>query len=439
MVTYKHHRSSERIRNRMHQPAYGPPAPYRFQRDPVRRDLRDPGPGRNPKYLEQRGGRTTYQQFRRGSSVPTVRQASPLDYVHDPLGPSEEMQRYRHYRQMVRLGLLARRLNPLMSTLDVAFQLAYELNWDNPFARWTSDEPGGYAPPPGSQVCCKIGDRASGVVIQGTSSSKCPPTGTFCGLSGQVPMAVNGAPITWTGAGRYLKVFLGPAWQVSPLSWRMSYDQIFQLDRGPSPRPPTPIPIVQGKPGVRLPVYPLAPPLPVMTETLTPPPHYEVSPRQPGPGLKPYQLPSVDVRINPGARKPPGHVPPRDGVHDRVPPDKWRLEKEKKYNFKDKSKIGKFLYGLYDKTTEADEIVDILYDNLPKDKRCRGARDMSSKAYCIWQNLEHLDIGKSIEDLIINHAEDKAWGKFYGYGKKSPFGSQLPGGTQPQIQLSQRI
>lgn len=417
-------------------PSYGPPAPYPFQRE----GPRDPGPSRNPKFLEQRAGRTDYQQFRPGRSVPPIRPTGPLDFMYDPAqSGTEELQRYQHYSKLVRLGLLARRLNPWVSAVDIAFNLAYELDWNQPFGEWLPEHPGGYYPPPGSQLCCRIGDRAEGVNVQQTSSSKCPPTGTFCGLGGQVPNGVDGQVVTQAGAGRYVKIFLGPVKRVSPISFRMSYDQIWQVDRGAAnPKPVLEVPYRQPQVAVRLPVYPLAPPVPAVSETMTPPPHYDVPTRQPGPGLKPYQLPAVEIRISPGPRRPPGHVPPRFGVHDRVPPDKWRLEKEKKYNFKDRTKLGKFLYGLYDKTTEAKDIMDILYDNLPKDKKCGGAKDLSSKSYCVWKNLEHLDIGNAIEDLIKNHVEDKAWGKFFSYGKKSPFGSQLPGGTKPRLQLSQR-
>lgn len=437
MVTYSGHKTKNRIRNRMAAPSYGPPAPYPFQKQPKRSDLRDPGPGRNPKFLEQKGGKTDYQKFRPGRSVPLIRQSQPLEFAYDPLGPSEEMQRYRHYRMMVRLGLMAKRINPFMTALDIAFNVAYELDWNNPFGEWMPEKPGGYEPPPGSQLCCRIGDRTEGVKVQQTSSSNCPPTGTFCGLGGQVPDGVDGQTVTQGGSGRYVKVFFGPVTQISPFSWRMSYDQIWQFDRGATlPRPPLTIPYREPQVAVRLPVYPLAPPAPVMTETFTPPPGYDLAPRAPGPGLKPYQLPAVEIRINPGGSKPPGHIPPRIAVHDRVPP--MRPHKEKKHFLRDRTKIGKFLYGLYDKTTEAKDIIDILYDNLPRDKKCAGAKDLSSKSYCVWKNLEHLDIENAIEDLIKNHIEDKAWGKFYSYGRKSPFGSQLPGGTKPRIQLSQR-
>lgn len=94
------------------------------------------------------------------------------------------------------------------------------------------------------------------------------------------------------------------------------------------------------------------------------------------------------------------------------------------------------LFWLYNGATEADEIVDILYDNLGK--KCKGAKSMSDKAYCIYKNLDSLDIDSAVPDLVWNHIEDKAWGAFFGLGKHAPFGAQLPGGTQPQVQLSRR-
>ncbi|MBW7909591.1 MAG: hypothetical protein H3C50_11870 [Kiritimatiellae bacterium] len=327
-------------------------------------------------------------------------------------------------------------MNPLSFAVTMGFQFAYDLNWNEPVAVIRPPHPGGYQVPPGANECCKIGDRADGVKVQQTSSSKCPPTGTFCGLGGQVPDGVHGEEVIQGGNGRYVKIFLGPATQISPLSWRMSYDQIWQVDRGASnPKPALKIEYRAAERAIAAPLPRLRPAPAALAEYYTPPKdETRVLPRM---SPRPYQRPAIDVRINPrahnrGAR----HVPPVDSLHDLK--QAKRPQKEKKHQLRDRSKFGPLLYALYDKTTEAKDIMDILYNNLPPGKKCSGATDLSSKSYCVWKNLKHLDIEQSIKDLIRNHIEDKAWGKFFSYGKKSPFGSQLPGGTQPQIQLSQR-
>jgi len=84
------------------------------------------------------------------------------------------------------------------------------------------------------------------------------------------------------------------------------------------------------------------------------------------------------------------------------------------------------LSALYDATTEAKDIVDILYDNLGR--KCKGAKSMSDKAYCVWKNLDTLDYDQAVADLIQNHMEDKLYGRIYGtVGSNTPFGSMNPG------------
>lgn len=361
----------------------------------------------------------------------------PPGPLEQPTQPSDRTT-IKTVRQLARLGLMARGINPISFAISMGFQFAYDLNWNEPVAVIRPPHPGGYQVPPGANECCRIGDRADGVKVQQTSSSKCPPTGTFCGIGGQVPDGVHGEEVVQRGNGRYVKIFLGPATQISPLSWRMSYDQIWQVDRGAAnPKPALKIEYKPAEEAISVPLPRLRPPPPAVQERVVP---YKDDTRvlPYGRRQRPYQRPSLDVRISPRSRADSGrrHQPPVEAMHDLKPAN--RPEKEKKYYPRDAKKVGKFVYGLYDKTTEAKDIMDILYDNLPRDKRCAGAKDLSSKSYCVWKNLEHLDIGGAMTDLIKNHVEDKAWGKFFSYGKKSPFGSQLPGGTKPRIELSQR-
>lgn len=433
MATYFSQKSKNRIELR-NPIRYGPPSPYPFQRPlerPGHGDLREPGPGRNPKFLEQRHGKTDYQRFRPGRSVPLI----PPRPAH--MSMSEEMWMYKHRRQLAHLGRRVARMNPYIRMADMAFDLAYSLDWNRPFGEWQSEEAGGYDMSGWTKKC--------GQLVLNTNCA--PPahwqqvsTASLCGTPLQ-PLGQYSGPY---GSDMSVPWFVDAISIGQSVPWmglcteRMHLDEIWTRPRKLSN--PTVVPWVQGRPAIRLPIPVLAPPPPAVQIIDRPDPYDEDKPYEsyPRPYVPPYADPALSVYINPkpgGRRIPPGHVPPVMDYHNNLPPG--RGEKEKKHRIPP-SKAGRFLYGLYDKTTEAKEIVDIMYKNLPKEHRCKGATGMSAKAYCVYKNLEHLDIEQTVEDIIKNHYEDKIWGKFFSLGKKAPFGAQLPGGTQPRIQLSQR-
>lgn len=181
------------------------------------------------------------------------------------------------------------------------------------------------------------------------------------------------------------------------------------------------VPMVRPSPAQPIPLS--APPEPVISETETPAPRDRVRPL-------PYQLPAISV--DPGGNT---DFPP----HNRLPTPS-RIRERKSYGSL-RAALG-VLAKLYDATTEADEIVDILYDRLGT--KCKGARGMAQKANCVYRNLGTLDVKGSIADIVKNHYEDKLWGRIYGtVGKHTDWGSMLPG-TGPTRQpgpitnLSQR-
>lgn len=450
MATYFGHQPAYK-RPRFAGPGYGPPAPYPFQREgPARQDLREPGPSRNPKFLEQRHGRTDYQQFRQQrGSVPQIR---PPHF-----SMSEEMYAYQQKRAMIHLGMRLARLNPTMRVLSYAFDVANMLDWNNP---WGKTHPGeaGYDMT-GWTLCCKIGEGKGGYVkIYGGASEvpigQPPPSyvpqpctsGLRCGTTFQVPDGEIGQDITGFNPlpnprpGRYYyaadHVYFGAIYSGV---YRMTYEEKWGRARtrlNNEVEPDTTLKWVE-KPGVVQPLPHVTPPMPVFQETAIDPYRDPRAPLINLPYILPYQRPAItiDLGARPGGRNPPPHVPPKIDVHEQLPPGPGVRERKHRMPA---GKLGGLIAGLYDKTTEAKDIIDILFDNLPKHKQCKGAKDLSSKSYCVWKNLDHLDVGNAIEDLLWNHLEDKAWGKFFSYGKKSPFGTQLPGGTKPQVQLSQR-
>lgn len=111
------------------------------------------------------------------------------------------------------------------------------------------------------------------------------------------------------------------------------------------------------------------------------------------------------------------------GVHTLAPPTGTDREKKSRNSA---AVVGALISKLYDATTEAKDVVDILYDNLGK--KCKGAKSMSDKSYCVWKNINTLDVDAAIGDLIRNHFEDKVYGRIFGtVGRNTPYGSMQPG------------
>lgn len=138
------------------------------------------------------------------------------------------------------------------------------------------------------------------------------------------------------------------------------------------------------------------------------------------PRVKPYQLPAVTANIPQTETGPIGIT---NTPHNRLPPK--RGERERKRGVKPKIALA-VVASIYDSATEAKDIVDILYANLGR--KCKGAKSMSQKANCIYNNLDSLDVDAAILDLIQNHYEDKVWGSYFGLSKGLHFGATLTGG-----------
>ena len=111
-----------------------------------------------------------------------------------------------------------------------------------------------------------------------------------------------------------------------------------------------------------------------------------------------------------------------------LPPGEGEKEEKKRVGL---STALKLIAKLYDATTEANDIVNVLYKALPKKYRSKNDHSMSDKAYRIWQNLDHIDISKAIGGVLYNHYEDKIYGQvFSAVGKHSPYGVML--GNRPK-------
>lgn len=447
MATYKWHKSSQRIRDRMAGPTYGPPKPYPFQREPQRRDLRDPSPG-NPRFLEQRGGVTDFQRFRPGQSVPHIPRTALL-------GERRVMSGLAH------LGLRAARMHPFVRYIDTAFSVAYDLDW---LPEWAYQKP--EVPEIGIEEalenagftkCCDTGARPLNAIALTSHVNYCVsmnealcPGIQRCGTSFQIP-AKHGdmswtfpaATVTCSGTrprkARY-ELIVGPYF---PVIDRMAYAQVWRKhvpgrqnwpNDDPYHYPEVKIEPREKEPARAWPIPPLTPPYPAISIRETPRSrtNERINYRR---RRRPYERPAVEVNINPRGNQPP-HVPPTETMHPQLPPGFGVREKKGYVSAKGAlALLGKF----YDAATEAAEIVDILYNNLPKDKRCKGARSMSAKAYCVWLNIDHLNLTQSIEDIILNHYEDKLWGLFYGFQKYTPFGSGLNHPSKPSnVELSVR-
>lgn len=421
MATYFGHKTKNRIGLRNPGVTYGPPAPYPYQRNrPASQDLRGPASSGNPKYLEQRGGQTGFQQFRPGQSLPGYKPGSHTPYPvqqggwGNALAHAQKLQHLKHFRG----ALAAAGLTPQGLAFSIGLELLDQLDFHAPWAYQIPEQEQGYHFPDGGVGGCS-GGPAGRNAIKWTTSNSGTHWENLCGTPLQVPNYSNGQAVQGgemqPGVG--YEVAIGPA---TLGGQRMTFGEVryYPGDR----TPPTPAWEPYRAPSA-LPLPRSAPPLPSVSETSQPAP-------SPNEYFEPYESPAIEISVGGGIR---GPVAPVYTSHYQLPPGNNVRERKERMPASD---IGRLIYRLYDATTEASEIVDILYDNLGE--KCRGARDMSSKAYCVYRNLHTLDIPSAVADIVINHYEDKIWGRFYSYGRPAPFGSQMPGGTMPRIQLSQR-
>lgn len=159
-------------------------------------------------------------------------------------------------------------------------------------------------------------------------------------------------------------------------------------------------------------------------DTLRPPrPFYSIS----NPGRdkpdddrkrKLYEEPGVEWRLSVSPKE---HVEPRTIEHKRRPPKQGEKEKKRRLPW---PVIRQVITRLYDASTEAKDVVDALFDALPKSRQCGGAKSMNDRAYCVWKNMQYVDIDKAIWNLIKNEIGDRIVGRFVGnVGRYTPYGT----------------
>lgn len=304
-----------------------------------------------------------------------------------------------------KMGLLGPRLaraNPYLNIASIAFDLAYDLYTQD--AQWGMTTPAfeGYPMEAfGFHKTCDIG-------ITGTDVRRAGPTTSSpnlsCGTGGVVPAGTYGAPFnvstlqTWVAFGR----------RTGPVVARMVLQQQWLR---PRPAIAGTIPYL-----VNAPVYtpiPTGEPAPAVA-----------SESQNGPsgstGTSPlYGTEAITATLGSSG------IGWTVDIHVWSPPDGWG--RERKGNATARQALA-LIAKLYDGVTEAKDAVDILYDNLGT--KCKGAKSMSDKAYCVWKNINTLNVGAAVADLIGNHYEDKVYGRIFGtVGSNTPFGSMMPGSS----------
>lgn len=362
-------------------------------------------------------------EYKPGSSLPGYKRGPTAPVVYDPRKVNPGL-----LKGLAHLGMRGARFHPLGRIIDMAFNIAYTLDLDNPwaiqgpasegkwdydfgdtFGRWSDDcgenydrqnALSGYLDPqfrheeywrfdPQLRCILQPGNGAGWDITNPESST--------------LTLPANHNFILW---GRR-------SWVAD---WWLHTENGVWIDR--TNRPGVlefPLVYTPGKPGYTGPLPLAEPPLPAISITDQPAPNPRTRPR-----LRPYEKPAISVDIGPGG---PTHVPPVQTIHKEVPPGPGLKER------KEKTTLGTALgliSALYDATTEAQEIVDILYKHLRK--KCKGAKSMSEKANCVWRNLDSLNVAGAMADLIANHYEDQVYGVVFGLvGKHTPFGSMLPG------------
>lgn len=401
MAKYFSQKSKWRIQDRIAQPKpFGPPSPYPFQRELPKREPMGPAPKRKPiiDYNPRTHDWKIMPTDRRKSLVPKIpynpRQVNP---VRNPyFNP-------RQFRQLRNLS----RINPVLRMVDTGFQLL-ETEWaitHEMEGRWEAEP--GYL----DFYECPNPLLEGGFITRGsvlTTSIKKIPDYLKCLQSQSAnPGPADGNLIF---QGRLTTPGGNP---------RQDYKRIWMYPRNfTDPRPEWPDP--QYVPGQKVTQrLPLSVPAPSIGDSQYTWPEDKTPSK-----LKPYERPSEQIEIWPDTNPSGPPRGPYNKPHKVLPPEPY--EREKKSDPISRNTAQKVIASIYDKTTEAQEVVDILVDNLDGNP-CKGLKSMAGKMNCIYNNLDKLDIDQVILDLIANHVEDKVFGRFYALGKKAPYGSQLPG------------
>lgn len=155
--------------------------------------------------------------------------------------------------------------------------------------------------------------------------------------------------------------------------------------------------------------------------------------RNPTPGKSP----------SPGKSPTPGSTPPR-----QIPPTPLATPepgtKERKVMSRAK-RLGIALYKALDKVSESAEVVDALYEALPKAVQKRrpcfrkaghidnmgqyGIDNADCKLKVLYDNWHLVDIETALKNIIANEMQDRAYGQFYKYAPKN-LGSAVDGGAK---------
>lgn len=131
------------------------------------------------------------------------------------------------------------------------------------------------------------------------------------------------------------------------------------------------------------------------------------------PRTKPYEVGAIELDTHNRY----GHHNVR---HARLPARGGTRERKGTIGLRRALQIASRIYG---EVTEVGDFVDAIHGALPKKYQVKGGIVAKSKA--IYDHIDSLDIGKMGYNLVFDHYSDKALGKLYSYGKKSPYGSNL--------------
>lgn len=103
--------------------------------------------------------------------------------------------------------------------------------------------------------------------------------------------------------------------------------------------------------------------------------------------------------------KPP-YVKPTKPEEPPHPPGPGTKEK--------KARVGnamfQFAQNVFHSVTEYGDVVDALFDAIPKDKRCK-TKSLVGKSLCVWHHLDEVDVGDAIVNLAWNQFEDYVIGR----------------------------
>lgn len=273
--------------------------------------------------------------------------------------------------------------------------------------------------------CCDLGPPYTHVTTQSVGST----TGPYCSQSSFNQCGLGNQAVTNpTAYGDALPMGLGQSqavryWQVNELGTRYTLKKIQQVIK---PRVVVEVPFLPPQPG-RQTVQPVpatvTPPLPATVEpqpqpsrTKWPDPIVEgfVKPRPANPN-RPSEIPANTVEVVPGGTRVPPQNPHVQAPHDG-PELKIRVNKL--------SPVYRAIADVYNGATEADDFIQILAEAI-EGNTCKGLRPVEA-AICVGQNFHKLNLDKFMEGLIANHIEDQLVGAFLSWGKKSPYGVQMP-------------